>query len=239
MIEVLPAILPKNYEDLKNKIALMRRIVPIVQIDLCDGVFVKSLTWPFEAPSTEEGVTQHNLDQHFLNILQEREGMPFWEDMDFELDLMVHDAVQNFDIYTKLGPKRIIFHLGAVGDLEEFKHFLEGIDMYVRDSIKIGVAIIPSTPLEEIYKIANDIDFVQFMGNDKIGYQGVTLDEKVYGLIKTLREKYPDMPIGVDIGVNNETAPKLVEAGVTKLAAGSAIFNSDDIIGTIERFQNL
>ncbi len=240
MIEVLPAILPKNYEDLKNKIATVRGIAPVVQVDLCDGVFVPSLTWPFLSPvSTEGEFLDNDFDASFRRILDEQEGMPFWEEMEFELDLMVMNAVTDFDIYTKLGPKRVIFHLESVGDLEEFKNFLEGIDNYVRDSIEFGAAFKPSMPLENVYPLIPFLDFVQFMGNDKIGYQGVTLDEKVYENIRTMRNKYPDLPIGVDIGVNAETAPRLVEAGVTKLAAGSAIFSADDIIGTIEKFQQL
>lgn len=239
MLDVIPAILPKNYEDLKDKIALVRGLVPLVQVDICDGVYVPSMTWPFLSPSKDDGVSGGELDQHFVNIIQEREGMPFWEDVDFELDLMVHDAVTNFDIYTKLGPKRILFHLESVGNLDDFKEFIEGIDPYTRDSIEIGVAIKPSTSLEHIYNLENLIDRVQIMGNDKIGYQGVTLDESVYEKVRTLRAKYPDMPISVDIGVNMETAPLLVEAGVNKVVSGSAILTADDIIGRIEYFKNL
>jgi len=231
MAEIIPAILEKDYEDLKNKIALVRGFVPVVQIDLCDGIFVPTRTWPFSSPG--------GADEHFQRILNEQEGMPFWEDIDFELDLMVADAVENFDIYTKLGPKRIIFHIEAVGELESFLHFLEGIDMYIRDSIEIGVAINPSTPPEKIFPLISCIDFVQCMGNDKIGQKGIPLDEQVYGRIKILREKYSDLPIAVDIGVNKSTAPLLVKAGATKLVAGSAIFNVDDIIGTIEEFESL
>jgi len=229
MIEIIPVILPKNYEDLKNKIALVRGIVPLVQIDICDGIFVPSKTWPFES----------NLDEHFHKILNEEEGMPFWEDIDFELDLMVADAVENFDIYTKLGAKSIIFHIEAIDGLEEFKNFLEGIDMYIREIMKIGIAINIKTPLEQIFPLINNVDFVQCMGNDKIGYQGVLLDEQVYKKIKILREKYPNLPIAVDIGVNKTTAPLLIKAGATKLVIGSAIFNTDDIVGTIEEFKNL
>lgn len=218
MIEIIPAIIPKNYEDLKDNIALVRGLVPIVQIDIEDGIFVKNTTWPFLGG---------DFDHHFQAILNEQEGMPFWEDIDFELDLMVADAVSNFDIYTKLGPKRIIFHIEAVGDLNSFKDFLEGIDMYIRDSIQMGVAINPSTPLEDLYPLTNYIDFVQCMGNDNLGHHGVELDPKVYEIIKTLRKKYPDLPIAVDIGVNAKTASLLAEAGATKLIAGSAIFHTD------------
>lgn len=221
MTEIIPAILPKDYEELKNEIALVRGLVPLVQVDICDGIFVKNTTWPFVA---------QGFDEHFNKILNEEEGMPFWEDIDFELDLMVSNAVENFDIYTKLGPKRIIFHIEAVGNFEGFKDFLEGIDMYIRDSIEIGVAINPSTPLEELYPLISHIDFVQCMGNDKLGYHGVELDEKVYEKIKTLRGKYSDLPIAVDIGVNDTTASLLVKAGATKLVAGGAIFNSGDIL---------
>jgi len=39
---------------------------------------------------------------------------------------------------------------------------------------------------------------------------------------------------GIDIGVNTDTAPKLVEAGATKLVSGSAIYNSPDIKAAIQ-----
>src|SRR3989338_9275148 len=132
MAEVIPTILTRTYDDLKNKISLVRGVVPVVQIDICDGVFVPSMTWPFNAHASKGALSSNNLDPHFVRILNEQEGLPFWEDIDFELDLMVRDAVSNFDIYTKLGPRRIIFHSEAVGDLNEFKEFLEGMDVYVR-----------------------------------------------------------------------------------------------------------
>ncbi|HAS80876.1 MAG: Ribulose-phosphate 3-epimerase [Candidatus Nomurabacteria bacterium GW2011_GWE1_32_28] len=234
MIEIVPAILPKNYEDLKDKIAFVRGIVPIVQIDICDGIFVSSKTWPFDFAfgntSTEE---------HFNKILNEKEGMPFWEDIDFELDLMVSDAVKNFDIYTKLGAKRIIFHIESVGNLKEFGDFLEGIDIYIRELMEIGVAINIETPVEGIFPLISNIDFVQCMGINKIGFQGQEFDKKVLDNIKILKEKFPDLVISVDGGVNIETASLLIKAGADRLVAGSSIFNSEDIMETIEEFKNL
>lgn len=238
MVEIIPAILTTTYEDLKNKISLVKGIVPIVQVDICDGIFVQSLTWPFHAPATL-GVSGGGLDDHFQAILNESEGMPFWEEIDFEIDLMVSDAVENFDIYTKLGAKRILFHIEAVGDVENFKHFLEGIDMYVRDNMEIGVAINPSTPTEQIFSIINNIDFVQCMAIDRIGYQGEPFDERCISHIKILQEKFPDIIISVDGGVNLETGGKLMEAGANRLVVGSAIFKTNDIIEAVEEFRNL
>ncbi len=239
MAEIVPAILEKTYEDLKNKIALVRGITPIAQVDICDGVFVPTVNWPFLSKADNEDFLSNKFDQHFIRILNEEEGLPFWEDIDFELDLMVANAVKDFDVYTKLGARRLIFHVESVGNLEDFRDFLEGIDSYTRDVIEIGVALKPSTPLEQIFPLISSIDFVQCMGNDKIAHKGVPLDEKVYEKVEALREKYPDLPIAVDIGINEETAPKLIEAGATKLVVGSAIFNTDDIIGTVEKFREL
>jgi len=232
MIEVIASVLPfKTYEELKNKIGSLRGIVSTIQIDFCDGIFVPSQTWPF----TNGGFD----DYDFKKIINEEQGLPFWDEFDFEIDLMVADAVENFDIYMKLGPKRVILHMEAMESLEDFRNFLEGIDLYIRDNIQIGIAFKPSQSLPNVFSLIPFIDFVQCMGNDKIGYGGVTLDENVYNRIKLIREKYPDLPIEVDIGVNEETAPKLVEAGATKLITGSVLFNSYDKIGLVERFRNL
>lgn len=231
MAVVIPAILPKDYEDLKNKISLVRGKVPIVQIDICDGVFVKNKTWPF--------LEINNSNSHFSKILREEEGMPFWEDIDFELDLMVNDATENFDIYTKLGPRRIIFHLEAFNDLGELKDFLEGIDPYNRDSFEIGLAINPITQIEKVYPLISLIDFVQVMGIERIGFQGENFSDDSLELIKILREKYKDLIISVDGGINLETGKKVLEVGANRIVVGSAIFGTDDIIGSIENFQNL
>ncbi len=239
MAEIIPAILSKNYADLKNKISLVRGIAPIAQIDICDGAFVKSITWPFFGKNDDDTFLDNDLDQHFRRILNEQEGLPFWEDIDFELDLMVLNAVENFDIYAKLGPRRIIFHLEAIGDTEEFKHFLEGIDTYTRDIIEIGVAINPDTPVEQIFPIVNSVDFIQCMGIEHIGKQGEEFSDKCLEQIKKLIEKFSDLIISVDGGVNLQNAPKIIEAGATRLAVGSALFNTNDIIGTVEKFKQI
>ena len=231
MAEIIPAILPKNYEDMKDKIALVRGHAPLVQIDICDGIFVPNTTWPFSTGGGD--------DFYFQRIINEQEGMPFWEDLDFELDLMVSDAVTNFDVYTKLSPKRIIFHIETVGNLEEFKDFLEGIDVYIRDSIEMGIAIGLSTPIEQIYPLVNSADFVQVMGIEKVGFQGEDFSDKALEYIKNLKEKFPDLEIAVDGGVNLENGASLVHAGATRLVVGSAIFNTTDIIDSIEEFKQL
>src|SRR3989344_2229363 len=135
MAEIIPAILEKSFSEIKNKLTALREVVKCVHIDICDGVAVPSQTWPF----TSGGLN----DFDFRKIMNEEEGMPFWEDFDFEFDLMVADAALNFDLYMKLGPKRLIFHPDIGGEVEEFENFLEGLDMYIRDNVEIGIAFKP------------------------------------------------------------------------------------------------
>ena len=223
--------MPKNYEDLKNRIALVRGLVPIVQVDICDGRFVKNTTWPYD--------DIENPNSNFAAILHEDEGMPFWEDIDFELDLMVVDAVENFDMYAKLSPTRMIFHFEAMGDPEAFREYLEGIDIYVRDSIEIGVAFGPQTSLDKIYPLVSFVDFVQVMGIEKIGWQGEPFDYRAVDNVKMLKSKYPEVVVSVDGGVDFETAQKLIDAGADRLVIGSAIFKSMNIKETIRDFEDL
>ncbi len=237
MAEIIPAILTKSYEELKDKVALVRGVVPVVQLDICDGVYTQSYTWPFRSTGADREFG--DLDFHAQAILNEQEGLPFWEDIDFELDLMVMDAVENFDFYVKFGPKRVVFHLEAQRDLKAFQDFLEGIDLYIRDTIQIGVAINTTTPIEKITPIVPHIDFVQCMGIEQVGFQGQDFDERVLDQVKTLKKKFSELTISVDGAVNEDTAQELVDAGADRLVIGSAIFRTSDIIGTVDMFKNL
>ena len=125
MTEVIPAILAKNINDLRQKIANVVNIARVVQIDICDGKFVESKSWPMDRDDAESVAL----------ILDEEEGMPYWENLDFEFDLMVKDAIKQFDFFVRLGAKRIIFHLEAENE-GELKEFINSIDPYTRENLK-------------------------------------------------------------------------------------------------------
>lgn len=231
MADITPAILEKNFSEIKNKLTFLRGKALCVQLDMCDGIFVPNQTWPFASGGFE--------DPDFVSIINEKEGLPFWEDFDFEFDLMVADAVENFDIYMKLGPKRMIFHLSAQKNLEEFEHFLEGLDMYIRDTVEIGLAFKPSDDLSIVSKFSHKVDFLQCMGIEKIGFQGEEFDKKVLENIKFLKENLPGIVLSVDGGVNLENAELLLDVGTDRLTVGSGIWKSSDPIGALETFQSM
>ena len=228
MIEIIPAILVKDFSELNEKLAKFVNISSIVQIDMCDGVFVSSVSWPM-GKGDEESVQ---------SILDEEDGLPFWNNLDFEFDLMVINAHKKFDFFARLGAKRIVFHLEAETEID-FKEFLESLDPYFKDNINIGIAINTTTNINKLEPFINYIDFVQCMGIAHDGHQGESFDERALKQIKDLRLKYPELIISVDGAVNENTAPMLIEAGANRLVIGSALLQSYDIRETYKEFESL
>jgi ribulose-phosphate 3-epimerase len=233
--EIIPAIMPSSFTDLKEKAEKVSAFVGLAQIDIMDGVFVPSKSWPY----TEGGVGK---EPHFLALSKQDEGLPEWEDLDYEIDLMITEPEKHIDEWLPLGAARLIFHIESVKDIDAFF----GHDIFKPEArsigkhkvIELGLAINPDTSLDAILPHISKVDFVQCMGIAKIGYQGQPFDERVLAQIHALRLKYPDMPISVDGGVNLATAHDLKGAGATRLVSGSAIFNAEDAEEAITALQN-
>lgn len=192
--------MPKSIEDLKQRAEKVSSFVSIIQLDLMDGNYVEEKTWPF--------------------IDQQKENLP--EGLSFELDLMVLNAENDFEKYLALNPKRIIFHARSI----ENKELL--LEKIKKTDIEIGIALLPNENEEQYKDLIENVDFIQVMGIENIGYQGEAFSEKTFSLIKTLKEKYPNVIISVDGGVNLNNAKELKALGVDRLVSGSTIFKSDN-----------
>ncbi len=221
MVEIIPAIMPTSFADLEEKLSFVAGLTPLVQIDVMDGRLTSKKTWPYIF--TE-------LDKNFGSILREEEGFPFWNDVDFEVDLMVKEPEKIWRDWVTLGAKRIIFHIESIADPKSF------LDIVRKNSVskdsplytEIGFALNITTPHETLYPFIEQLDFVQFMGIAEIGFQGSTFSESVFAKIEDLRNRYPELIISVDGGVNLEVAKRLVETGVNRIVVGSAIFGKND-----------
>lgn len=220
-VEIIPAILPLDFAEVVDKTELMQGLVETVQIDVCDGQFTSEPTWPYR---------KH--DDNFDKILREEEGLPGWEKLNFEIDLMANKPEEKVDEWVSAGATRIIIHAEAKGDVGRAIGILEG-------RVEVGLALNIETDLEVINTHREKIQFVQLMGIDHIGFQHQAFDDKVLGKIREVRMKYPGLPISIDGGVSLETAPDLIAAGADRLVAGSAIYNADNPIEAVEKFRQL
>ncbi len=239
MIEIIPAILPNDLDDLRDHMAKVSGLVPLVQIDICDGKFVPSKSWPYIKGGIEE----------FARIKAEDEGFPFWDSLDFEVDMMIRKPEEVVHNWVMAGAKRLILHIESAPDILKTIEDLRGEYGTAKEEafgLEIGVALDIKTPNEEVYKILDMvdedgnsiIDFVQFMGIDNVGFQGQEFNDQVLEKISDLRGNYPEIPISVDGGVSFDNAADLISAGATRLISGSTIFESGDITKTIDDLAN-
>lgn len=225
MIEIIPAVMPRDFEELTDAAAAVVHHVSVMQIDIMDGKFVQNKSWPFD---------RHE-EENFMAILREEEGMPYWDHLNYELDLMIQHPDANFEQWVALGPKRIVLHIESLQHPEEA---FEEIQQY-RQFIEIGLSFDDNYDIKKIEPFIDQVDFIQCMGIDIIGAQGQPFSEAVLDNVKYLRSKYPKLPIAVDGSVNEDTLQELVEAGATRLIAGSAVFGGGDVVENIEALESL
>lgn len=194
---IIPTILVKNRAAFARRLRLMKDAVEMVQVDVMDGKFVPNKTW-YDASA----------------VAKMKTGLAF------ELDLMVRDPLSIIIDWMKVkGFRRALVHVECGADIRRL----------IREArarcIEIGLAISPGTPLKKILTHLDDIDEIQVMGN-KPGFAGKPLDPRTVRTVRAIRAKSKTIPIGFDIAVSAKTIPLLVGAGVTRLAAGSAVFKA-------------
>ncbi len=210
--------MPKNFYEIEKKLEQVVGSVNTVQLDLMDGKYVTSKTWPFN----------DMVGDSWQSLLTEEYGMPEWESVNYELDLMVEDVPNYFQDLMRIGPSRIIFHFPKNEiKKKELKDFIKNLDNFYKYEIELGVAYEHSDSIEDVMDIKDDIKFVQCMGIEHVGVQGALYDSTVISRIQEVKDKMPDMVISVDGSVNKNTIKELFDAGVTRFVAGSALFNAE------------
>lgn len=208
MIEVIPAIIPKSFEELKEKAKLVEPYVEWVQFDVMDGQFVDNTTWnnPSDLKNLE---TNLKLEVHLL--IQNPE-------------LVINDWIES-------GVVRVVFHYSST---EKHQEIIEKIK---KAGLQVGIAINPEVSIDVLDTFINQLDLVLVMTVNP-GWNGQEFMEDMLGKIKQLRDKYSDVNIGVDGGVNTKTASSIIQAGANILFSGSAILNSNNIKETIWKLKN-
>lgn len=222
MIEIIPSIIPPNLNIVREKLGQVVGLVKKVQIDIIDGQYAPTKTWPFNDNQFEE----------MMKIARGEEKFPFVDDFILEIDMLALHPIEYLSDFISLGGKSFIIHLDSTD------HINECLETTKSAGSQVGLGIKPSGDISLLESFLPQIDFVQFMGNDRVGYSGVDLDENVLQKIKEFHEHHYSMPIQIDIGVNEKTVPQLKETGVFSFVSSSSIFNAADPSAAIAKLQN-
>jgi len=199
-VKIASSILAADFGCLYEEIKKVEKEADLLHFDIMDGHFVPNITFGPEVVAS----------------LREKTSLPV------EVHLMVDNPQQWIEPFAQAGSDTVIFHL------ETSFHAYRLITSIKEKGIKVGVALNPSTSLENLKYILSQLDMVLLMTVNP-GFGGQTfLSEclpKIRDLRQICRERELFFDIEVDGGINQQTALEAVEAGANILVVGTAIFS--------------
>lgn len=136
-----------------------------------------------------------------------------------DIHLMVEDVIKYVNIYSKINPEFITFHLEVLK---------EGYIEYIKNkNIKVGIALNPSTDIKDIIPYLDKIDLVLVMSvkAGKGGQDFIDISDKIEFLNKYRKENNLNYLIEVDGGINPSTINKVKKADI--VVVGSFITNGN------------
>ena len=204
-VPIVPAVIPESEAalvDMTKQLTFSHEL----HLDLVDGKFVPTTSWPFLVGGEAIAVKPHT-DKYTL-----------------EVDLMVENPIPVAREWVKAGADMLVFHVETI-DLASFMDFVT----YAPRGVTIGISVAGDTPMESIVPYLPYADYVQLMGIHRIGSQGQPFDETIFDRINFVRSATPEIMISVDGAVSEKTISRLVKAGVDRLIVGSAIVKQEDM----------
>lgn len=229
---IMPAVIPASYQDLVDKLSRIDQVKPHrVQVDMVDGVFAEPASWPFTA-----GQDLH--DRVATGTL-----LPHVDRVKYEADLMCKDPEALVTRLVNFGFVRLTLHAECTDNISALiarvRHLVGAEANFVAALISIGLSINVDTDNSVLLEHAEEVEYVQFMGVQSIGKQGQPFDPRVIEKVKAFRAARPDAYIQVDGGVTLDNAKDLVDAGASRLVAGSVLATATDLPATLARLEAL
>lgn len=252
MVEIIPSINVRTFEEVKERIAKVEPYVKWCHLDVTDDIFSKHITWN---------------DPKDLSNLK--------TPLSIEVHLMVAEPEKIIDSWLVKPIKRVVVHLETVKnsrrglffelarsepvELVEKIPFLSNssrlrsnstrselgrttLELIVRKcreaKIEIGLAVSPETPAEGLNSWLGKVDMIQVLAVHPGSSGQQSFWPEMLGKIRYIREHCGECIIEADGGINPETAKEAARAGANLLAAGAYVFNSSDIGRAIDSLKS-
>jgi len=204
-----PSLLSADFVRLAEEIAKVEAAgADWLHLDIMDGHFVPNLTFGPPVVAAIRKISKLPLDVH----------------------LMVTNPADLVEQFAAAGADWLTVHV------ETDPHLHRLVNRIRELGVKPAVTLNPATPVGLLDEILSEVDMVLVMSVNP-GFGGQKFIPASLAKISRLKQKLDQIGrpvlIEVDGGVNEATAPLLVQAGVDVLVAGSAVFGSADMQATI------
>ena len=210
---IAPSILSADFSRLGDEIKAVEAAgADWIHADVMDGHFVPNITIGPLIIEAVRRVTSLPIDVH----------------------LMIDNPDDYIPAFANAGASLISVQV------EASIHLNRSVQLIRECGARPGVVLNPTTPIQSLEWIIEDVDFVLIMSvNPGFGGQAFIKNslDKIAALRKMIRQKNLKTLIEVDGGVNDTTIADIAAAGVDAFVAGSAIFGSQDYTQTIAGFR--
>ena len=212
---ISPSLLAADFGNLARDVEMLNRSsADWMHLDVMDGVFVPNISFGFPVMQAIANVARKPLDVHLMTVQPER-------------------YIENV---KDLGARIMNVHV------EASPHLHRTIQQIHSAGMLAGATLNPSTPVEMLEDVIEDLDLVLIMSVNP-GFGGQKFIEHSLKKVENLRSMIDSCGSGalieVDGGVNVDNAPLLVKAGADALVAGSAVFNAPDPEAEIEALKSM
>lgn len=212
MIQLAPSILSADFSRLGESVKTIEKAgAHLIHVDVMDGHFVPNISFGAAVMKSLAGKTELPFDVHLMI-----------ENPDKYLEDFVTDQTEYITVHQEacVHLNRTVQHIKSLG-------------------IKAGIALNPATPLTALEYCIEDVDMVLVMSvNPGFGGQKFIASalDKVKDLSKMKTERNPELKIEIDGGINLSNVRTVTDAGVEIVVAGSSVFGSDDVEGSVKKF---
>ena len=200
MLELSPSLLSADFTNLKSDIEILDKSgVKYLHLDVMDGMFVPNISF---GPM----------------IIKQLRPLT---NMVFDVHLMIEDPDRYVQSFKDAGADILTVHYEACKHLHRTISYIKSLGM------KAGVSLNPSTNIDVLDYVLEDLDLVLVMSVNP-GFGGQSFIPSALDKIKNLKEKIKERNLNVivevDGGVKTTNVKDVVEAGADLIVSGSDVF---------------